>query len=512
MSPAVSVAAASLFNVMSNGVDWVLEVGGARAGARAGFRAAGHRVGRGLLAQPAVLARERLIADRQAAFGPNRLSQARQRGVLSIFLQQFNQPLVYILLLAGLVTAGLQHWVDTSVIVGVVVINAIIGAMQESRALRAIEALSLAMTSQATVLRGGIRQRIPAEALVPGDIVLLQSGDKVPADLRLLDVRSLRIDESALTGESLAVEKQTGELAPEVLLPDRLNMVYGSTLVSFGTGRGVVVATGDDTEIGRISALIASTEVLATPLTRRLARFSRALLYAILVLAALTFGIGILHGESWFEMFMAAVALAVSAIPEGLPAGVAINPGIRARRTGPAPAPIRHPPARAGPARTGTDYTPALTRGCRATPPFAPFDFNGLAPPLPHAAGSFDFVYAFSVFTHLSEAAHERCLSALHAGLRPGGALVVTIRPPAYLHESPLMDPVRDREGEPFIFAPHASDPSHPQYAGPEMHYGEAVIALSYVREKWARWFELTHVDLLLGDLHQVALTLRRRG
>jgi SAM-dependent methyltransferase len=124
----------------------------------------------------------------------------------------------------------------------------------------------------------------------------------------------------------------------------------------------------------------------------------------------------------------------------------------------------------------------------------------------------FDVAYAFSVFTHLSEAAHERCLSALHAGLRPGGTLVVTIRPPAYLHESPLMDPVRDREGEPFIFAPHASDPSHPQYAGPEMHYGETVIALSYVRERWARWFELTHVDLLLGDLHQVVLTLRRRG
>jgi magnesium-transporting ATPase (P-type) len=299
-----------------------------------------------LLASDAAVGLDSLeIADRQAAFGANRLSPVRRRGALSIFLQQFNQPLVYILLLAGLVTAGLQHWVDTSVIVGVVIINAVIGAMQESRALRAIEALSLSMTSQATVLRGGVRQRIAAEALVPGDIVLLQSGDKVPADLRLLEVRTLRIDESALTGESMSVEKQVGALAPEVLLPDRRNMAYGSTLVSFGTGRGVVVATGDDTEIGRISTLIAGTEVLATPLTRRLTRFSQMLLYAILILAALTFAIGILHGESWFEMFLAAVALAVSAIPEGLPAVLTITLAIGVGRMARANAIIRHLPA-----------------------------------------------------------------------------------------------------------------------------------------------------------------------
>ena len=124
----------------------------------------------------------------------------------------------------------------------------------------------------------------------------------------------------------------------------------------------------------------------------------------------------------------------------------------------------------------------------------------------------FDLAYAFSVFTHLSEAAHERCLSALYAGLRPGGTLVVTIRPPAYLQEAPLMAEVRDRAAEPYVFAPHMADPSHPQYAGPEMHYGETVIALPYVRERWGDRFELQHVDLLLGDLHQVVLTLRRRG
>jgi SAM-dependent methyltransferase len=124
----------------------------------------------------------------------------------------------------------------------------------------------------------------------------------------------------------------------------------------------------------------------------------------------------------------------------------------------------------------------------------------------------FDLAYALSVFTHLSEAAHLQCLEALHAGLRPGGVLVATIRPPAYLDESPLMEDVRDRRGEPFIFAPHMADPNHPQYTGPEMHYGETVISLEYVRERWGRWFELQHVDLLLGDMHQVVLTLRRRG
>jgi SAM-dependent methyltransferase len=126
----------------------------------------------------------------------------------------------------------------------------------------------------------------------------------------------------------------------------------------------------------------------------------------------------------------------------------------------------------------------------------------------------FDLAFAFSVFTHLSEPAHERCLQALHDGLVPGGILVATIRPPEYLYASPLMESVRDARlaGAAYVFAPHAADPSHPQYAGPEMHYGETVITLPYVGERWARWFELLHVDLLLGDLHQVVLTLRRRG
>jgi SAM-dependent methyltransferase len=124
----------------------------------------------------------------------------------------------------------------------------------------------------------------------------------------------------------------------------------------------------------------------------------------------------------------------------------------------------------------------------------------------------FDLAYAFSVFTHLSETAHERCLAALHDGLEPGGILVATIRPPAYLDATPLMAGVRARRGEPFVFAPHPPDPEHPQQAGGEVHYGETVISLPYVRERWGRWFDLQHVDLLLGDMYQVVLTLRRRG
>jgi SAM-dependent methyltransferase len=124
----------------------------------------------------------------------------------------------------------------------------------------------------------------------------------------------------------------------------------------------------------------------------------------------------------------------------------------------------------------------------------------------------FDLAFAFSVFTHLSEAAHERCLAVLHDALKPGGILVATIRPPDYLHLHPLMAPALARAGEPYVFAPHPPEPDHPQYAGEEMDYGETVITLPYVREHWGRWFELLHVDLLLGDLHQVALTLRRRG
>ena len=193
------------------------------------------------------------VSRRQRHFGPNEITTRRERSRLTLFLLQFHQPLVYVLLLAAGVTMALDGPVDAAVIFGVVIVNALIGFAQEARAVSAIRALSRAVLTEATVVRSGERQRVSSPELVPGDVVLIQSGDKVPADLRLLRCRELRIDESTLTGESLAVEKSAETLAPDVVLADRANMAYSSTLVVFGQGAGIVTATGDHTEIGRIS-------------------------------------------------------------------------------------------------------------------------------------------------------------------------------------------------------------------------------------------------------------------
>lgn len=285
------------------------------------------------------------VEHRRERFGSNVLTQRRGQGPLVRFLLQFNQPLVYILLAAVFITAILQEWADSGVILGVVLVNAVIGSLQESRALKAIEALASAMTSEATVLRAGEKKRISSDDLVPGDIVLLQSGDKVPADMRLIRSRELQVDESALTGESVPVEKGAEQLGHDTVLADRCNMAYSSALVTYGIGMGVVVATGDNSEIGRISVLISSAKVLATPLTRKIAHFSGILLYVILGMGAMTFLVGALRGESWLQMFMAAVALAVGAIPEGLPAAVTITLAIGVAKMAKRHAIIRKLPA-----------------------------------------------------------------------------------------------------------------------------------------------------------------------
>jgi cation-transporting P-type ATPase F len=264
-------------------------------------------------------------AERRKQFGPNALTQKKGTSPLVMFLLQFNQPLIYILIIAGAMTAFLREWVDSSVIFGVVLINAIIGFLQESKARKAIESLAKSMTSEATVVRNGKKQRVKASDLTPGDLVLLQSGDKVPADIRLVNLRELQIDESALTGESVPAIKQTGALPAETVLADRTNMAYSSTLVTYGTASGIVTAIGNATEIGRINQMIAAVDVLETPLTKQISRFSTWLLYIILGLAAITFAVGVARGESWLQMFMAAVALAVGAIPEGLPAALTIT-------------------------------------------------------------------------------------------------------------------------------------------------------------------------------------------
>jgi Ca2+-transporting ATPase len=278
-------------------------------------------------------------------FGPNIITPKKGKGPLIRFFLQFNQPLIYILITAGVITGVLGEWVDSSVIIGVVLVNAIIGFLQESKAVSAIEALAGSVKTEATVVRAGNRERINASEIVPGDLVLLQSGDKVPADLRLITVKDLRADESALTGESLPVEKTSETLLPETVLADRRNMLYASSLITYGQATGFTIATGDRTELGKISELIATAPDLQTPLTKKIARFSKLLLYLILGLAGATFGIGVLRGEPAVEMFMAAVALAVGAIPEGLPAALTITLAIGVSRMARRRAVIRNLPA-----------------------------------------------------------------------------------------------------------------------------------------------------------------------
>lgn len=282
---------------------------------------------------------------RHQQMGANQLTAKSGKSSWLRFLEQFNQPLLYILLTAGVVTLLLRDWLDAGVIFGVTLINVIIGYIQEAKAEGAIAALSKAVTTEATLIRNGQKTRLASTELVLGDLVLLASGDKVPADLRLLSVRGLQVDESALTGESVPVEKETASLAVETPLAERSNMVYAGSFVSFGQAEGIVVAIADATETGRISQLIESSTNLKTPLTRNIDKFSKSLLYVILGLAALTFAVGLGQGESWIDVFKASVALVVSAIPEGLPAIVTVTLAIGVSRMARRKAIIRKLPA-----------------------------------------------------------------------------------------------------------------------------------------------------------------------
>jgi len=285
-------------------------------------------------------------AARLGRFGPNRPRPPKRRGPVMRLLSQFHNVLIYVLLAAALVTAALRHWVDCAVILAVVAINAVIGFLQEGKAEKALEAIRAMLSLQAAVWRDGVYIVVPAEALVPGDVVALQPGDKVPADLRLLAAHNLRIDEAVLTGESEAVDKAVAAVAADAELGDRTCMAYSGTLVTYGQGRGVVVATGDATEIGRISALLGQVTTLTTPLLRQVAHFGRLLTAAIALVAGGTFAFGILvRGYTAGEMFMAAVGLAVAAIPEGLPAIMTITLAIGVERMARRHAIIRRLPA-----------------------------------------------------------------------------------------------------------------------------------------------------------------------
>lgn len=258
---------------------------------------------------------------RLQSHGANRLPPPQRRGPLLRLLYQFHNVLLYLMLVAAIITALLGHWVDTSVILAAVLINVIIGFIQEGKAENALDAIRNMLSPQAMVLRDGERHEIDAEYLVPGDIVLLVSGDKVPADLRLLSVKNLLVEEAALTGESVPVEKSVAHCQVDAALGDRRCMAYSGTLVSSGQATGVVVATGADTELGRIGAMLQQVQALSTPLLRQIEQFSRWLAVIILILAFATFVLGILwNGQDPGDMFMMVVALTAAAIPEGLPA------------------------------------------------------------------------------------------------------------------------------------------------------------------------------------------------
>lgn len=272
---------------------------------------------------------ERRLAD----IGPNRLPAPAREGPLKRFFKHFHDLLIYILIAAAGITAALGHWIDTAVILGVVVVNAIIGFIQEGKAEEALEGIRKMLSLNAQTRRDGHWAEVDAGTLVPGDIVRLRSGDRVPADLRLIEATNLRIEESALTGESVPTDKNTEQVAADAGVGDRFGMAFSGTMVAAGRGIGVVTATGPNTELGRINRMIAEVQTLQTPLTRQMAEFSKVLSVVIVALAALMLLVGVyLHDFPLGEVFLAAIGFAVAAIPEGLPAILTITLALGVQR------------------------------------------------------------------------------------------------------------------------------------------------------------------------------------
>lgn len=286
------------------------------------------------------------VRERLGEYGPNKLPAPIQHGALIRLLSHFNNLLIYVLLGAAVLTATLGHWIDTAAILAVAVVNAIIGFLQEGKAERALQAIQEMLSPRATVLRGGPRQTVPAEDLVPGDTVILEPGDKVPADIRLARVTGLRLQEAALTGESVPVDKAVAPVPGNTAIGDRSSMAYAGTLVAAGHGVGVVVETAGYTEIGHISSMLNAVQQLSTPLLRQMNIFARWLTGAVIILAALVFLFGVtLRDFELVEMFMVVVGLAVAAIPEGLPAILTVTLAIGVQRMASRNAIIRRLPA-----------------------------------------------------------------------------------------------------------------------------------------------------------------------
>ena len=285
-------------------------------------------------------------AARLARHGPNRLPEPPRRGPLRRLLTQFRSILIHVLIAAAALSLALGHLTDAAVTIAVVIGNAAIGFVQEGRAEEAMAAIRGMLAQQSSVLRDGRRIVVPAETLVPGDLVLLEPGDRVPADLRLIDAASLKAQEAALTGESVPVDKDPAAVAADTALAERAGMVFSGTLVAAGTGRGVVVATGDATELGRISRMISDVAVLKTPLTEQMDRFGRGLTAVILAVSAGLLVLGLAVRDMPFDtLFMSIVGLAVAAIPEGLPAVLTVTLALGAQAMARRNAIIRRLPA-----------------------------------------------------------------------------------------------------------------------------------------------------------------------
>src|SRR5271154_3014127 len=285
-------------------------------------------------------------SQRLSQFGPNRLPEGKKRGPLMRFFAQLNNVLVYVLLAAGFVKLMVGLWLDAGVILGVVIINALLGFIQEGKAEKALDSIRDMLSAEARTVRGGETRLIPAEELVPGDVVLLESGDRIPADLRLVDVKNLRTEEAALTGESVPIDKTTGAVAEKATVGDREGMGFSGTLVSSGRGTGVVVATGSETELGRINQLMAGVSALDTPLLRQIKKFGYAITAVIAVVSAIVFAYGRwVRGMDFIAIFQAVVSIAVSVIPEGLPALITVTLAIGVQRMAQRNAIIRRLPA-----------------------------------------------------------------------------------------------------------------------------------------------------------------------
>jgi len=288
----------------------------------------------------------REAAKRLQTYGPNRLPEGKTRGPFMRFLSQFNNVLIYVLLGAGFIKLMLNLWVDASIIFGVVIINALLGFIQEGRAEKALESIRNMLSAKARTVRAIETRIIPAEQLVPGDIVLLESGDRIPADMRLTDAKNLRTEEAALTGESVPADKSTGPVSSNATVGDRECMAFSGTMVVSGRATGVVVATGSKTELGRINALLARVSALETPLLRQIETFGYAITTVVAVVGVLVFAYGKwVKDIDFVELFQAVVGIAVSVIPEGLPAIITITLAIGVQRMAQRNAIIRRLPA-----------------------------------------------------------------------------------------------------------------------------------------------------------------------